>query len=73
MVEQRTLQGEDAQLFSVFHTELQRTVRRAVKTSAANAATSRPARSAVSGGPGYWRIAMAREVLRSVGVRRRLP
>ncbi len=36
MVEQRTLQGDDAKLFSVFHAELQRTVRRAVNTSAAN-------------------------------------
>lgn len=36
MVEQRTHQGDDAQLFSVFHAELQRTVRRAVNTSAAN-------------------------------------
>ena len=36
MVEQRTLQGDDAQLFSVFHAELQRTVRRVVNTSAAN-------------------------------------
>ncbi len=36
MVEQRTLQGDDAQLFSVCHAELQRTVRRVVNTSAAN-------------------------------------
>jgi RNA polymerase sigma factor (sigma-70 family) len=36
VVEQRTLQGDDAQLFSVFHAELQRTVRRVVNTSAAN-------------------------------------
>ncbi len=36
MVDHRTLQGDDAQLFSVFHAELQRTVRRVVNTSAAN-------------------------------------
>ena len=36
MAEQRALHGGDADLFSVFHAELQRTVRRVVNTSPAN-------------------------------------
>ncbi len=36
MADQRALHDSDAELFSVFHAELQRTVRRVVNTSAAN-------------------------------------
>lgn len=36
MAEHRALHGGDAELFSVFHAELQRIVRHAVNTSAAN-------------------------------------